>query len=505
MRLRKPLLRIALAVLGALSLASAPAEPPGTPASPAGRSEMRRRADELLSRGKAAEAAAAYADLITGDAADGASEAGRVRALIALDRWKDAIAEARRYASANPGSPEVRTALGEALYRGGQIDEADSVLAPLASAEPAQARALLTLALIRVARGKEDEAAPLFDKAVASAPDDRHVLFCAAGEARTRADAIALLTRYLAVSEGDDPDRIDGAKRTIPLYRTLGERPVWVPVETPEHLEIPLASLPGAEGRASGYVLDATFESGKRVRLLLDSGSTGLFLVDRVAKKGGVTPLAEGAFFAGGGEERHASQRGLLPSISFGDLRFRDALVTTTTQEIEPTGRYNGVLGLSVFQGYRATLDLVRGRLVLDSSAAEPVGMPYWTVAGQMLVEAEASADQRGLFVFDTGAARSHLATSFAESLPGAGVGGPAGVRAYGGEIQGARTVKGIRLKFEETEIPPTSTLTISDLTRRSRVGGVEISGHVGLDLLDGARILVDTRARRILATRPGK
>ena len=37
-----------------------------------------------------------------------------------------------------------------------------------------------------------------------------------------------------------------------------------------------------------------------------------------------------------------------------------------------------------------------------------------------------------------------------------------------------------------------------SDLTQRSRLGGVEISGFLGMDLLDGTTIVVDTRARRV-------
>ena len=36
------------------------------------------------------------------------------------------------------------------------------------------------------------------------------------------------------------------------------------------------------------------------------------------------------------------------------------ALVSTTSREIEPTGRYLGILGLSVFKGYRVTIDLRR-------------------------------------------------------------------------------------------------------------------------------------------------
>jgi hypothetical protein len=37
-----------------------------------------------------------------------------------------------------------------------------------------------------------------------------------------------------------------------------------------------------------------------------------------------------------------------------------------------------------------------------------------------------------------------------------------------------------------------------SDLTQRSRLGGVEVSGFLGMDLFDRTTIVVDTRARRL-------
>jgi hypothetical protein len=42
-----------------------------------------------------------------------------------------------------------------------------------------------------------------------------------------------------------------------------------------------------------------------------------------------------------------------------------------------------------------------------------------------------------------------------------------------------------------------------SDLTQRSRLGGVEISGFLGMDLLDRTTIVIDTRARKIAVVAP--
>jgi predicted aspartyl protease len=416
-----------------------------------------------------------------------------VRELVAKDRWTEALAEARALAAETPGS-DAGTALGEALYRAGQIDDAGEVLAPIAASDDAPARALAQLGLVRAAQGNDREALALMERAAAKAPRDPWVVYRASGAARTRARAVELLETYLELAAGDDPDRLEGARGTIRLDRALGERNVWVPLASPERLEVPLKPLVGTGG---GFFVEATIANGKKIRLLLDTGSTGLFVVERAVKKGGLTPLSEETVFAGGGEGRASSSRGLLAKLAIGGLQFADALVTTTKDEFDPQGRIHGVLGLNVFSGYRVTMNLAKGRLQLAPCGDDATGAPYWDVGGQMLVNASAVAGPDGLFLFDTGATRSMLARSFVERVQGALVERAATVRTYGGNVGGASTVRGVKLRFQDVEGRGTSVFT-SDLTQRSRLGGVEVSGFLGMDLLDRTTIVVDTRARRV-------
>jgi hypothetical protein len=114
-----------------------------------------------------------------------------------------------------------------------------------------------------------------------------------------------------------------------------------------------------------------------------------------------------------------------------------------------------------------------------------------------MLVSASAGAGHDGLFLFDTGAYRSMVARSFAGSVPGVEVASAATVRTYGGDVQGASLVRGLKLRFLALE-GAGGPVHASDLTQRSRLGGVEVSGFLGMDLLGTATIVVDTRARRV-------
>jgi hypothetical protein len=91
------------------------------------------------------------------------------------------------------------------------------------------------------------------------------------------------------------------------------------------------------------------------------------------------------------------------------------------------------VLGLNVFSGYRVTMDLVKGRLLLTPAADDAAGAPYWDVGGQMLVNVSADSGPEGLFLFDTGATQSMLARTFVDTIPGARIESQASVRTYGG------------------------------------------------------------------------
>lgn len=184
---------------------------------------------------------------------------------------------------------------------------------------------------------------------------------------------------------------------------------------------------------------------------------------------------------------------------------FGDVLASTARKELDPTGRYHGLVGLSVFNGYRVTLDLEGGRLLLaPSTARELEGSPYWTLSGQMLVPASGSEGREGLFLFDTGASRTLVAQNLVEGLGGARLSEGASVQAFGGVREGARILDGFELTFQGLSSGRTD-LRAADLSQRSALGGVEISGFLGLDLLAGARIELDTAHRRVAVSAPVK
>lgn len=488
------------AVLAAalFSLASIPALATEVRDDAAEREQSRTRAFTLLASGEVEAAADAFAALLKQDPNDFEAIDGRIRSLLRLQRWQTALEEAQRHAVAHPDAPAVHAALGEALFRAGRLAEVEKTVGEIAAREDAPARALVVLGRLRAAEGREDEAIGLMARAVAAAPADRDVLYWASGSTSTRAEAVNRLERYLELAEGDDPDRIEAARTGVDVLRALGEKAVWVPDARPERAELPLIRLWDlGTGATQGFVIRVGLgEKSKPVPLLLDTGSPGLFVIQRVARKRGLDPVAVQSQFGGGGDQRHSSTRGLFATAAIGDLRFRDALASSNKQEMDPTGRFHGVIGLAVFNGYRVTLDLEDDKLLLDPPAEIEGGDPYWTVEGQWLVEGRIGGEA-GLLLFDTGATYSIVDQATVERLPGARLSQPVTVHGFGGRIGGARRVQGIEIAFQSLA-SGTGPMSAIDLSGRSRLGGVQLSGFIGLDLLDGKRIVIDTVNRRL-------
>lgn len=453
---------------------------------------------QQLLAGRVELAADGFATLAAREPLEGCAAEGRVVALIELHRWRDALAEAREFYKRSPESARVVTALGEALYRAGELQNLRELLEPVARVDEPPASAVSLLGLVSIAEGRAGEAVDWMERALALAPGDRRTLFRASEAAESRAVAIRRLERYLELSEGDDPDRIEGARGRLRMLQALGERKVWVAESRPDHVELPLqlVALPGG-GLLGAVVKVSAGEKGKPVRLLLDSGSSGLFLVERMARKRGFEEVSVETAFGGGGDKRHVSPRGIFAEFGIGDLRFRNALASTTSVEFDATGRYHGVLGLSVFDGYQVTIDLSRGKLVLDRSDERIDGTNYWTVSGQMLVRTATREGDEALFMFDTGATGSVLDLAYAERAPGAELAEAARLRGYGGSIQQAYVVQGTRLTFQGLDTGE-GPLRATDLSLRSHLGGVQLAGFLGLDLLGGRRVVVDTVGRKV-------
>ena len=437
-----------------------------------------------------------------------------LRRLLRDQEWRQALTESAALMTRYAERPEVRGLRSQALLRAGRPGAAAALLSA-STTERMSPRGAIVQARLDVASGRGEGVAARLMQATQRAPGDPEVLYWAGELSADRDQAIGWLSRYLEVGSDEPADRRRAVEGALRVLREAERRQVatWQVQSRPERVDLQLRPIWSRS--IEGYVLQARLSSGRRkTPLLFDTGSSGLFVLERAVRKLDFEPLAEREVQGGGGDGRHRSVSGTTSALRLGELQWRRPLVKTVPGELDPTGRFHGLLGLQPFHGYRVRVDFPKGRLELrqvsesesdaDADAAEAeaeaeaegdAGARYWWFSGQLVVEATVNGDEPTLLVLDTGAVRTTLSLELAEHLERLRIAGDARLRGFGGVVQG-RMIRGAEVRFGAART--SGDLPAIGLQAAGRLGGVEIGGLLGLDALAEGVLEFDTVAQRV-------
>lgn len=413
-----------------------------------------------------------------------------------LEDFRSALSLAEQAMRVAPDHAGATTAFGAALIRAGEPERALEVLGRAVTLAPDSARAHLLNGWMLVASGDQEAGIAEIGRAHELAPDDPDVLFRYAGAVANRSDSLKILQRWLELSKGEDPDLVESIRGTVAFYKVLGDTPIWTLENAPKTTELPVRAISSGPGLTEGYLLEATAPAAKgekerEIRCLLDSGASGLFLSARMAGKLQVRPLATGTLFGGGGDRRHETTRVIVPRLRVGDVVFGSALAVVAEGEVDRSGRYDAIIGVDVFSGFRTTLDPRRRRLLLEmpgegegGEVSEDGVIRIWNIEGQSLIRVGFNREARGLMMVDTGADRTVLSLDAAGGIHGIGRQKRRGnTFGFGGSIGTVEDITGLTLSFPGFERKRMFAIAI-DLSWRSRLTGTEVAGYLGLDVL---------------------
>lgn len=353
-----------------------------------------------------------------------------------------------------------------------------------------------------------------FARALGRAPKDVEALRGMARLTADRAERRVYLERYLdAAPEAGEPfERRLAVIESIALDEKLAGRTLW----TVDELELPgrirLRGVVSRPGEVSAWLLRPDIGERERVPTLLDSGASGLHLSERAAERAEMESLAGGVLLGGGGDARHAVERGVISRLDFGPVSFGQALGVAAADDLHPRGVYRALVGFDLFSGLRLVLDPEERELWLheadrpEDAGAAPERIDPWPlagqapilrVAGQMLVpvtvrDAAGLHEHQGLALFDTGAERTMISPQLAEAI-----GGPDGrwrraLRGYGGRLEVVGAVGGLELELDGGRVPLREVPVVTDLGLRGQLAGAAVSAVVGLDAIGYRRVVVD-------------
>ncbi len=417
--------------------------------------------------------------------------------------WKlseQALAEA-------PDSAPAHEFRGEVLFRRGDFGQSESEFRAALKLDANFALAWWGLARISECNSLHKTAAQFYGRAYELNPKDPRVF--RDWTLRLRGPKhIEALEKYVGMLDPSlsQAERED-LQRHLELDRSLHDRRVLALVTPYEKSEIPLTPLMSEATHMRIYGLQVNI-NGTVLALQLDTGASGILIPYRAAKRARLSKLAD-ATFAGFGDnlKSHGGYHALAERVRIGSVEFRDALINVSNQE--SIGTADGLIGTDVFSEFLIALDFAGRRMRLDPLAGYKPGdeelhdrvvspemrgfVPVFRFGHMLLVPTRVNDSREVHFVLDTGAAKTLISYEMAEEVSKINRDAQTRINGISGQVADVYQTGDLFLQFGGFR-QKNLGMTAFNMWAQSRQVGTEISGFLGLPVLNLFTLTIDYR-----------
>jgi predicted aspartyl protease/Tfp pilus assembly protein PilF len=496
-------------------------------------------ADDALYRQNYPEAERLYRAALAADPASVEAMAGIVRALIGQDKLPDALALATQFDAAHPNTPALLDALGEVRFRRGEVDEAAIVFNRSIHLDLCNGITHYDMYRFLNLNGMYATAQKRLDSAHTLAPNNQRIkqTWHASHQTPLTPQETLAVLQYRLQSPTLTADEKDGIQAAIAGIQTRekGDCQLVAPVTD---AKVPMAPISFGAAVSSDDMYAAgldVFINGKRKRLMIDTGASGLLLTRAVAKSAGLVPELQTKDTGIGDQGAAAAFVTHVDSIRIGQMEFKNCMVSVLAQNRAVLDNTDGLIGPDVFRNFVVTLDIPGRELRLGplpprpgDAAAQPTslttsatsttsddqGLPQtladrardryvapemkdWTPvfrsAHFLIFPTIIGNAPLKLFIMDTGAAHDMISPAAAREVTH--VSGDAYTRIQGlsGEVKDVLVADKVSITFGSVR-KITQGMTSFDSSNIGRFAGIDISGTIGFSTLRDLVLSIDYR-----------
>jgi tetratricopeptide (TPR) repeat protein len=266
--------------------------------------------------------------------------------------------------------PAVHVALGEVYFRQGKISDAEVEWVKVINSGHADARAYLGLARVRWAISNYKSGWAMIDRAHALDPSDPEILRVWVGKL-SRDERTKFLENYLASENNDDEESRTAMRHYLEYIKARAKDPrsACHLVSKTTATETSMAELLEDAQHLRGLGLTVEV-NGRKSRLLLDTGASGILINRPLAEKAGVTRLSNVDIGGVGDKGSKSGYRALADSLKIGGLEFQNCPVEVLDQR-SVIGE-DGLIGADVFSSFLVDLDFPSEKLRLSPLPKRP-------------------------------------------------------------------------------------------------------------------------------------
>jgi predicted aspartyl protease len=427
----------------------------------------------------------------------------------------DGVATAWRLAQkALADAPESAAAhefAGEVRFRRGEFAEADAEFKSAVEWNPRDALAWFGLGRVAECASMNKTAVEDFHRAYELNPNDPRILaaWISRLSGQERIDALnryATAMRAAGANGGADPKELDALRQRDELAKALNGREVMALVSPYKTTEVPLQAFVSTATHMRTFGLEVLV-NGKPARLVLDTGASGIVLSRPAAERVGLVRVTD-ATVSGIGDNSKMSggYRAIAERFRIGDVEYSDAVINVADQSF--VGIEDGLVGSNVLAEFLITLDFAAGKLRLEPLPGYHPGQefPDRLVIPQMesatrvfrfghllLVPVRVGSATNRLFVLDTGAASTLISYELAAAVSKVNRDDKTGLRGLNGKVGDVYQTGNLVMEFAGFE-QKNLGMTAFDTWELSHRLGTEISGFLGLPVLDLFTLTIDYR-----------
>lgn len=474
-------------------------------------------AQDLLKKGKYAEAAVAFEAIVEKNPTSADARTGLVRSLMRAHKFAEAEDAAKKAVGAIPSSALVHATMGDVNFRLGKLSETEGEYRTALTLDPNSARGWLGLGRVFDFVSMHKRAAAAFEKAHQLDPEDAQI-FEHWLHSLPRTEQLEAFKKRA----GANPDTYE-ARHLKYLAEVTQKKPRQMVTEIkpmelkmmPYGLEVTGVydiNRSGPMTIRKGYGLQVKFNDRASSVLLLDTGADGITIGRKLAEKAGVVKIVDSYIGGIGDQGSVESYLGWVDKINIAGVEFRNFIVDVSSKN--DVADEAGLVGADVFDKFLITLDFRDWRLLLAPLPKDPASAPsdddevaqdryiapemqsytkFFRFGHDLVVPVVVSDKTVGNFILDTGAELNNISPTFAAQVTKASYQGDFEVKGVSGRVDRVMTGNKVILQFARMRIE-SHDLPVFSTDNASAWDGTEIAGFIGIRTLVQTKMTIDYR-----------
>jgi tetratricopeptide (TPR) repeat protein len=435
---------------------------------------------------------------------------GLVRAEIAAHHSAKAYAAAEQALIKAPQSAGAETAAGLAMFRQGNLAKAELHLRAALAINPDYPGALRGLASMYSAVSKPKTARDFFLRAYRQSPDDPVLMVVYANTLKGPEHIAALEAALAKIDPATEQAR--NLRVHIANDRALGDRKLRRLVSPYESSRIKLSLIRNGPNQPRGWALRLMLNQKESVKLILDTGATGIAVSPKLAQKAGLQVISgETSEAKGIGDKTPSSVISYLASeVRAGDVVFADYPVSVFRSA--QSADFDGLIGADVFARFLVKIDFPKMELSLeprprsaeindggpvDAGNPAPGFSRVYRFGDHLAVPTTIEGGRPGvhsaLFLLDSGSSANLIDTETAKESSSVSSNSRITVKGIQGNVEKTSLATEVSLIFAGFRHENPGLVAIS-LEKMSDSMGVGFGGILGMPVLANLTVTIDYR-----------